>query len=91
MSARTAAFWLVIAVGPVAALWVYGLIQSAERYEGTCGLLSRSFSCTKWEYIEDTLISAFVAPGLIAASVAWLLLVALIGVVFFLFRKPRAA
>jgi hypothetical protein len=87
MSAKKTVFWIAFAVVPIVAIWTYGLVATLEGYEGTCGLLNRGFRCTRWEYVKDNLLSAFVAPGLIAANVTWLLIAAVVAVVFFLFRQ----
>jgi hypothetical protein len=79
--------WLAFAGVPIIALWIFESVVALEGYEGTCGLLSRGVRCTKWEYIEDHLLNAFVAPGLIAVSATWLLMVAIGAVAFLLFRK----
>jgi hypothetical protein len=80
--------WFALIMVPIISVWIYGLIAAREGYEGTCGLLNKSSKCTEWQFIEQNLSSAFgLAPELIAVSLAWVLIIAIIGVISFLFRR----
>jgi len=88
MNAKKWVLWFALIMVPIISVWIYGLIAAREGYEGTCGLLNKSSKCTEWQFIEQNLSSAFgLAPELIAVSLAWVLIIAIIGVISFLFRR----
>jgi hypothetical protein len=74
---RESVLFLLFAALPVTALWTYQGLQAAEHYEGTCGLLDAGWACSRVQYVEYTLSSAFVFPFLAAISIAWLSAVAI--------------
>lgn len=83
--------WLAFSVVSLIGLWSRATFLAMSNYEGTCGLLDSSWPCSKWEYVKEYLLNAFVAPFLIAESVGWLLVVAIVAVILFLFRKRKIA
>jgi hypothetical protein len=88
ITATTKSFlWLAFTIVPLFALWARASFFALAGYEGTCGLLDRSWPCSKWEYVKAYLFNAFVAPFSIAESVGWLLVVGVVAVMLFLFRK----
>jgi hypothetical protein len=81
--------WLTFTIVPLVALWVRESFLALTGYEGTCGLLDRGWDCSKWEYVKEYLLNGFVAPFLVAESIGWLFVVAVVAVILFLFDKRQ--
>jgi hypothetical protein len=62
----------------MAGLWIHQGLQAAHNYVGTCGLLDAGWACSKAQYVEFTLLSAFVFPLLAAVGIGWLIVVAMV-------------
>ena len=81
--------YLLSAGVPVAALWIYQGLRAAHDYAGTCGLLDAGWACSKAQYVEFTLFSAFVFPFLAAVSIGWPIVVAMAIWIYARLRKWR--
>jgi len=81
--------YLLSAGVPIAALWIYQGLQAAHNYAGTCGLLDAGWACSKVQYVEFTLLSAFVFPFLAAVSIGCLIVVAMATWIYAGLRKRR--
>jgi hypothetical protein len=88
---REMPLFLVFAGVPVAALWIYQGLQAAHDYAGTCGLLDAGWACSKAQYVELALSSAFVFPFLAAVSIGWLIVVAAATLMYSRLRKRRGS
>ena len=83
--------WSAFTIVPLIALWVRASFLALAGYEGTCGLLGSGWACSKWEYLKEYLLNAFVAPFLIAESIGWLFVVAISAVILFFLRKRKVS
>jgi hypothetical protein len=92
MSKRTyLTTWLAIAIAPVVALWIYEILKIRADYNGTCGLLDAGWTCTRSQYVEYTLLNAFVFPTLAIWTAGWIFTVVVMGLMIFRLHKRRNA
>jgi hypothetical protein len=88
MNRRTASLmWILLATIPVAGFWFDSVLHFYSTYEGTCGLLDAGWTCTRMQYVQFSMLHAFVLPSLAIYSVAWLLVVLVAGIGVRLMRR----